>query len=159
MISICAVIGGPEAYIFDAKRTRAANFIAATQVNEGCTVIAAYHMPGSVCKPGYVGTRAGLCDKRLRKAEIQIAVPESVLDDEEKHWKFLLSSLVDAIESAEEVFRRKGIQYDPSQDLLTVAQVQEAVPLDNYGGFEHKYDEIEQSRALVDELIEELGMD
>lgn len=69
-----------------------------------------FHVPGSITKPEHTGLRTGRFSKTERLLQIQIAVPEELMEAAGLR-RVLVTAIRDAISLAESRFRRAGIAY------------------------------------------------
>lgn len=68
-------------------------------------------VPGSLIKPDFSGMKTGFFSKKRKGLVIQIAVPQSVLDCGTEE-PFAIESLMNAMDLADEYFRKKGLDFD-----------------------------------------------
>jgi hypothetical protein len=113
MITFGEVYGGPErgTKVEQAIRrlTRLAEQI---PVSDSGLLNIVFHVPGSITGPDYQGVRSGTLFRRLKKLQVQIAVPPGLEQSEPTHIeRVLLRLLREAVRVAQPVFERARIPY------------------------------------------------
>ena len=120
MISIGAVIGGPECNFFKVVLGRLMKFCVDNR-NDGshsAEVNVVFHVPGSIVKPDYQGLRTGRYSSRDKTLMIQVSVEEDwvALRDESKVLQYIYEVVDEALGLAKGEFKSKGIDYGLDED-------------------------------------------
>ena len=76
-----------------------------------------FHVPGSILKPEHTGLRTGRFSRKERILQVQIAVPDSLMESPALR-RFLLGSIREAIRLSEGRFVKAHIPF-PVADYLT----------------------------------------
>jgi hypothetical protein len=88
-----------------------------------------FHVPGSILKPEHVGLRTGKFSRKERMLQVQIAVPEHLLESPELR-KFLLKSIREAIHLAKPKFAKAAIPYPVAEYLAQLAELERRLSVD-----------------------------
>ena len=122
MISIGAVVGGPECGFFDSHLSRFMGYCEDKRLEgtHSAEVNIVYHLPGSIAKPDYVGMRTGKFSKKELALMIQISVEEEWIAsrDAEQVLRYIYETADEAIGIAESEFRKRGIDYGIEADRV-----------------------------------------
>ena len=120
MLSIGAIIGGPETDFFD---TVLRGFMQHCERETGweeadVTVNIVYHLPGSIWQPDYIGVRGGRISKFEKKLMVQISVEKEWIAERDRSVveEFIFDAADEAIGVAKTRFDKAGIDYDPGAD-------------------------------------------
>ncbi len=89
-----------------------------------------FHVPGSVLKPEFVGLRTGKFSRKERLLQIQIAVPEELL---ESPWlrRFVVDSIRSAVSLGGPKFAKAGILYPQDEYLGQVDELERRLGLND----------------------------
>jgi hypothetical protein len=88
-----------------------------------------FHVPGSILKPEHVGLRTGSFSRKERMLQVQIAVPEELMESPDLR-RFLLKSIREAIRLAEPRFAKAAIPYPLAEYLAQVDELERRLGLD-----------------------------
>jgi hypothetical protein len=120
MLSIGAIIGGPETDYFD---TVLRGFMQhcereAEWEEADVTVNIVYHLPGSVWRPDYIGVRDAKFSKAKKMLMVQISVEPEWIEERDRSVveEFIFDTADEAIGVAKTRFERAGIDYDLGAD-------------------------------------------
>ena len=131
MISIGAVIGGPECAFMDKYvRLLMGFFIDNRSVDtSSAEVNIVFHLPGSIIKPDYVGLRTGTFSKKRKKLMVQAAVEDEFIrsTSSEEVINYLVEVSDEAIGIAKNFFDRKNMDYDLESDRKLLNEWKESV--------------------------------
>jgi len=120
MISIGAVIGGPECAFFDPLIRRFMKYCRenAKAGAPSVTVNIVYHLPGSINKPDYLGLRIGRFSTQGHCLVVQVAVEGELIssDDEATVLQYIYDTADEALGLAKSDLERRGVQYDLEGD-------------------------------------------
>ena len=73
-----------------------------------------FHVPGSILKPEHTGLRTGRFSRKERMLQIQIAVPEDLMESPGLRG-YIVQSIRMAVEIAEPRFNKAGIPYPKAE--------------------------------------------
>lgn len=120
MISVGAVVGGPECQFFDSRVRQFMRFTkeARAATSDEAEVNIVFHMPGSVIKPGYFGPRVGTFSRKEKAIMIQIGVEEEIVQSTSDNAvkQYIYEVVDEAIGIAKSEFDRRSISYDLEKD-------------------------------------------
>jgi hypothetical protein len=120
MITVGAVIGGPECQRFDTQLRRFMRYCREnSQLGSNLAEVnIVYHLPGSIAKPDYTGVRLGRFSKAERTLMVQVGVEDEWIaaKDEEIILKYIHNSADEAIGLAKSELDRRGVPYDIEVD-------------------------------------------
>lgn len=123
MISVGAVIGGPECASYDKELRRFMTYCKnhSQPGNEEAEVNIVFHLPGSICKPkpAYVGPRLSKISTARRIAMVQVGIAEHIaaMRNGSEILESIFSSATAAIRLAHAEFSKRTIAYDLEKDL------------------------------------------
>ena len=131
MISIGAIIGGPECSFFDSvlcefmRHCESEGHLS----GESVTVNIVYHLFGLVMPPDYSGVRCATLSKPQKKLMIQAAVESEVvaLRDRAEILDYIIDVADEAIGVAKDRFDRAGIEYDLQKDRAFLDNYRELI--------------------------------
>lgn len=120
MISIGAVVGGPECDFFRSHLSRLSRFCSENRndgSDSGETNIV-YHLPGSVIKPDYTGLRTAKFSKKEKTLMIQVGVEEEWIasTDDRTVLQYIYETADEALGIARGELARRGIDYELDAD-------------------------------------------
>jgi hypothetical protein len=122
MISVGMVLGGPEHERFEQEVRELMRFCRENRERGfvGSEINLVYHVPGSICKPDYVGVRTGKFSKKERCLMVQIAVEEdfAALDDTDQIRRYIYETADEAIGVGKTELERKGLEYEIATDRV-----------------------------------------
>jgi hypothetical protein len=122
MISVGMVLGGPEQVRFEQEVRELMRFCRENRERgfAGSEINLVYHVPGSICKPNYVGVRTGKFSKKERCLMVQIAVEEdfAALDDTDQIRRYIFETADEAIGVGKTELERKGLEYEIATDRV-----------------------------------------
>jgi hypothetical protein len=122
MIYIGAVLGGPELSGSPVTRAirRLGELLNTGSKVEGGSLDIVFHIPGTIVKPNFSGTRTAKFSKKEKMLMIQIAVPEILVSCAQPE-QALMDLLADAIPLAGPVFAKAEVQF-PHQEYRNLLQ-------------------------------------
>ena len=115
-LHIGMITGGPDAEHsrFDAIERTIARLVIGTRdespIAIGGSVDLVFHVPGSITKPDYEGIRTGRFSRKDEMIQIQVSVPEEVVNSEDPA-PFIFASMREAVEMAHPAFKSTGIAF------------------------------------------------
>ncbi|MBS0261242.1 MAG: hypothetical protein JSS02_04740 [Planctomycetes bacterium] len=122
MISIGAVVGGPECIFFLSQLRKLMGFCQEARDRSSPTAMVnvVYHLPGSVCKPDYLGLRTATFSKNEKKIQVQVSVEAEWIDsrDEMTVLCYIYETADEALGLGFDEMNRRGIEYDLAADRL-----------------------------------------
>lgn len=136
MISIGAVIGGPECAFFDSRLRRLMRYCRENRDKgtETAEVNVVFHLPGSVIRPNYVGLRTAKFSKKEKTLMVQVSVEEEWITstDEKTVLRYIYETTDEALGLALGEFKRRGIEYDIEVDRRFLATWKELEGFQSY---------------------------
>ncbi len=87
-----------------------------------------FHVPGSILKPEHAGLRTGRFSRKERMLQIQIAVPEELMESPRLR-AHLLQSIRSAVEKAEPRLAKAGIPYPKAEYLSQIDELERRLGL------------------------------
>ena len=121
MISVGAVIGGPECAFMDMHVRSLMRFtkerrLADDSVNAEVNIV--FHLPGSLTRPDYIGLRTARFSKKERVLMIQVAVEDEfiVARDNALVVGYIYDVANEAIGLAKSYFDKNNVEYDIEMD-------------------------------------------
>jgi hypothetical protein len=131
MISIGAIVGGPESSFFDGVLGEFMRHCESEGrlSGEPVTVNVVYHIHGSILPPPYEGVRAGRLSKEAKKMMVQAAVEAEVvaLRDRAEVLDYIIDVADEAIGVAKGRFEQAGMAYDVQKDRAFLEGFRELV--------------------------------
>jgi hypothetical protein len=131
MISVGAVVGGPECAFFDARLRLFMRFVreARESAQDDSEVNLVFHLPGSIAKPGYVGPRVAKFSRKDKTLMIQVGVEEEIIrsDSEKDVLQYIYEIADEALGIAKSEFERKSMFYDLEADRQVLDSWRSAV--------------------------------
>jgi hypothetical protein len=116
------VLGGPEHVRFEQEVRELMRFCRENRERgfAGSEINLVYHVPGSICKPDYVGMRTGRFSRKERCLMVQIAVEEdyAALDDTDQIRQYIFETADEALGLGKTELARKGLQYEIQTDRM-----------------------------------------
>ena len=124
---IGAVFGGPEFSGSDAKRLigSASRIAQKNDVFDQGALDIVFHIPGNVIKPDWKGARTGRISRKRKMLQIQIAVPESIVNNASKLKEFIIKEVKEAILLGAPVLERSKIPFSSEDHMEIVNALQE----------------------------------
>lgn len=120
MISIGAIIGGPECAYFDQVLCEFMRHCESEAHGSGepVKVNIVYHLHGSILPPDYTGVRSATLSKIKNTLMVQAAVESEMvaLRDRKEILDYIIDVADEAIGVAKTRFERAGIEYDLQKD-------------------------------------------
>jgi hypothetical protein len=120
MISIGAVVGGPECAAFDACLSRFMTYCEQHRADgtDTAEVNIVYHLPGSIWKPDYAGLRKAKFSRSEKTQMIQVSVENEwiVSSNTSAILQYIYDVADEAIGIAKGELMRRGIEYDVDAD-------------------------------------------
>ncbi len=122
-----AVYGGPEFSKSLVKRliSLASRIAEEENPDHNGALDVVFHIPGSVSKPDYKALRAGRLSKKERILQIQIAIPEEILDNAPELRKFIVKMIRESILIGGPILNKSGIDFSMSDHL----KIAEKIPM------------------------------
>jgi hypothetical protein len=115
MLSVGAIIGGPETDFFDTVLREFMQHCEREREWEEAdvTVNIVYHLPGSIWQPDYIGVRGGKLSKSEMKLMVQISVEKEWIAERDRTVvaDFIFDAADEAIGIAKTRFDKAGIDY------------------------------------------------
>lgn len=120
MITVGAVVGGPECAFFEDKLRRLMKYCAdfTSSGEKPLEVNIVYYLPGSIYKAPQVGLRAAKFSSKEKTIMIQVSVePEIIqLADENRVLHYIFETVDEAIGLAKSEFAKRGFDYNLEED-------------------------------------------
>jgi len=120
MISIGAVIGGPECEFFDTHLSRFSRYCGENRDlgTHSAEVNIVYHLAGSIWKPDYIYMRTGKFSRKEKTLMIQISVEEEWIAsrDDKTVLCYIYETADEAVGMAKGELHKHGIEYDLEAD-------------------------------------------
>jgi hypothetical protein len=120
MISIGAVVGGPECAAFDACLRGFMDFCDRYRAEgtETAEVNIVYHLPGSVWKPDYLGLRKAKFSRREKAQMVQVSVENEWIasSNTSNILRYIYDTADEALGIAKGELAKHGVEYDIDVD-------------------------------------------
>jgi hypothetical protein len=121
MITVGAVVGGPECAFFEERVRKFMRFCRESfeaQPSPSAEVNLVFHLPGSIAQPGYTGVRRGRLSKAEKTLMIQVGVEEDLIrsTSEAQVERYIFDVADEAIATAKSVFDQNKIEYSLETD-------------------------------------------
>ena len=131
MISIGAIIGGPESSFFDGilcefmRHCESEGHLSGEPVK----VNIVYHLPGSMMPPDFVGVRPAKFSRKDKKLMVQAAVESemSTVRDRDEILDYIIDVADEAIGVAKTKFDSAKIEYDIKKDRAFLNEFRDLV--------------------------------
>lgn len=127
MITVGAVVGGPECASFEVRlrlfmKFCRENFLAPGDKSAEVNLV--FHLPGSIAQPGYTGLRRGRLSRPEKTVMIQVGVEEELIRarSEAQVDRYIFDVADEAIATAKSVFDQNKIEYDIQADRRVLDQ-------------------------------------
>lgn len=116
MISIGAVVGGPECSFFLVHLTRLMTHCNQLRIDtdSAWTINVVYHLPGSVIQPDYVGLRTGTFSRKQKLFVIQVGVEAEWIASTNSNTvlSYIHETVDEALGLAKGKLEGHGVDYD-----------------------------------------------
>lgn len=136
MISIGAVVGGPECDFFRSHLSRLSRYCSDNRTlgSDSGEVNVVYHLPGSIIKPDYTGLRTAKFSKKEKTLMVQVGVEEEWIasTDADAVLRYIYETVDEALGMAKGELDRRGIDYDLDADRKYLDRWKEAEGFGSY---------------------------